>query len=356
MKTAIAIGAPDSGSKGGFEDVVNFAVEAEKLGVDVAESAEAWGQDAIAPLAYLAARTERMRLATGIMQISARAPVMTAMTAMTMAAITGNRFILGLGVSGPQVVEGLHGRPFAHPIGRMRETIEIIRIAFSGEKIRYRGKHFELPLPGGEGKALRMAQPANPDIPIYLATLGPKGLELTGELAQGWAGTSFIPEASRFYFEHMEVGAKKAGRSLSDLDILVGGPVGFSDDVEQLLARRKPAVAFQLGAMGSPKTNFYNQAFRRIGYEDAAIEIQRLWTEGKRDEAIARVPDEMALKTSLVGTEEMVRERIRAYRDAGVTTLSLSAMGKSRTDKLDTLGRAVELVREECGRDARRTG
>ncbi|MEN8184174.1 MAG: LLM class flavin-dependent oxidoreductase, partial [Myxococcota bacterium] len=225
MQTAIGVGGAASG-RGSFERVVEFALEAEKLGVGVAWSAEAWGQDAVAPLAYLAGRTSRMKLGTGIMQISARVPSMTAMTALTLSSISGGRFLLGLGASGPQVVEGLHGRPFAKPLGRMRETIEIVRLALRGEKLAYSGRQHQLPLPGGQGKALRLAVPPDPELPIYLATLSPKGLELTGELADGWLGTSFTPEHAEAHLEHLARGAARGGRSLADLYIGVGGSVG----------------------------------------------------------------------------------------------------------------------------------
>ena len=348
MRTAIGVGGAASGRSRNFEPVASFTVEAEKLGVDAAWSAEAWGQDAIAPLAFLAARTSRMLLGTGIMQISARAPAMTAMSALTMAAISNDRFILGLGASGPQVVEGLHGRPFKRPLGRMRETIEIIRQAFAGEKLEYHGRDHELPLPGGQGKALRLSQPGNPNIPIYLATLSPKGLELTGELANGWLGTSFTPEHAEAHLQHLAAGAAKAGRSLSDIEIAVGGTIAFGDDVEQRVAELKPRMAFTLGAMGSATTNFYNDAFKRGGWKDAAIEVQRLWLDGRRDEAAQRVPDEMILQTSLLGNEAAVRERIRKYRDAGVNMLRLDPAGGNASERLDTLGRAIELVRQEC--------
>jgi F420-dependent oxidoreductase-like protein len=345
----VGIGGAASGKSRDFERVIEFAVEAEKLGVDVAWSAEAWGYDAIAPLAFLAARTRKLKLGTGIMQISARTPSMTAMTALTMATISNDRFLLGLGASGPQVVEGLQGRPFAQPVTRMRETIEILRMAFAGEKLRYEGRHHTLPLPGGEGKPLRLAQPANTGIPIYLATLGPRGLELTGAVADGWLGTSFTPEHGDAHLDHLRRGAEKAGRSLDDIDIAVGGAVQFGDDVEAMVAARRPMMAFTLGAMGSPKTNFYNEAYRRGGFADAAIEVQRLWVAGKREQAAARVPDEMIMQSSLLGTEEMIRRRIRLYRDAGVNQLRLDPAGASMIERLDTLGRAVELVREECG-------
>jgi F420-dependent oxidoreductase-like protein len=347
MRTSISIGGAATGRED-FQKVVDFAVEAEKLGVDVAWSAEAWGQDAVSPLAFLAARTEKLLLGTGIMQISARVPVMTAMTAMTMASITGGRFLLGLGASGPQVVEGLHGRPFAEPLQRLRETVEIVRIACRGERIEYHGRHHDLPLPGGEGKAIRLAQPPNPKIPIYLATLGPRSLEVTGEIADGWLGTSFTPEHAEAHLGYLRAGAARAGRSLEEIELCAGGTVGFSDDVEKLVASRKPYLAFTLGAMGSRKTNFYNDAYRRGGFADAAIEVQRLWLEGKRDEAAARVPDEMVLQSSLIGTDSMVRGRVRKYRDAGINNLRLDPMGETVTERLDTLARALEIVRQEC--------
>ena len=348
MRTAIAVGGAASGRSGEFERAAEFAVEAEKLGVDSAWSAEAWGQDAVAPLAYLAARTERLLLGTGIMQISARTPSMTAMTALTLAALSRNRFILGLGASGPQVVEGLQGRPFRAPVTRMRETIEIVRLAFRGEKLAYQGRYHELPLPGGEGKPLRLSQPANPDIPIYLATLSPRALELTGELADGWLGTSFVPEHADAHLSHIAAGAARAGRSLSEIEICVGGAVAFGDR-EELIPRLKPQLAFTLGAMGSPRTNFYNDAFKRGGYEDVAREVQRLWIKNEREKATAAVPDELVLQTSLIGSEQEVRERIRAYRDAGVSMLRLDPLGRDTSARLETLGRALDLVRDVAG-------
>ncbi len=348
MKIAIGIGGAASGRRRDWQDVVTFATEAESLGVDFAWSAEAWGMDAVAPLGFLAGRTSRIVLGTGIMQISARAPSMTAMTALTMAAISNDRFVLGLGASGPQVVEGLHGVPFAKPVSRMRETIQIVRKAFAGEPLAHQGEHFVLPRPGGEGKALRLSQPANPGVPIYLATLTPRGLELTGELADGWIGTSFSPENAESFFPHIEAGAVKAGRSLSDLDLQVGGAVAFGDDVGRTMETRKQGLAFTLGAMGSARHNFYNAAFRRGAFADVAIESQRLWLDGKREQAAQRIPDEMVVQTSLIGDDATVRERICSYAAAGVTTLMLQPAGKTLSDRLDTLAHAVDLVRAEA--------
>ena len=334
-------------AQGAWEETVDYVVEAERLGAEVCWSAEAWGSDAATPLAFLAARTERMKFGTGIMQVGVRSPVMTAQTAMTLARISGGRFLLGLGASGPQVMEGLHGVRFDHPLGRMRETIEIIRLAFAGERISYRGRHYELPLPGGQGKALRLSLPADDSIPIYLATLSPTMLRFTGEVADGWLGTSFVAEAAKTGFlDHLAAGAEKVGRTLADLDLSQGAEVAFGDDLDAMVARRKPGLAFSLGGMGSATTNFYNDAYSRQGWAEAADEVRRLWVEGRRDEAAARVPDEMVLATTLIGTEDMVRDRLTAWQDAGITTIRLYPAGAALDERLATLGRAIELVRE----------
>jgi F420-dependent oxidoreductase-like protein len=342
MRVAISL----SVTGGPWGDFVTYVQEAERLGTAVCFVAEAWGSDAVSPLAFLAAKTERIVLGSGIMQISARAPVVTAQTALTLATLSGNRFILGLGVSGPQVVEGLHGVPFAHPLGRLRETIAIIRQAFAGERITYQGKHFVLPRPGGEGKALRLSLPPNPHIPIYLATLAPKMLELTGELADGWIGTSFIPEQAAAFTTHLAAGAARAGRTLADLDFSQGGDVAFTDDVDAFVAARKSRLAFSLGGMGSATTNFYNEAYSRQGWAEVAAEVQRLWVAGKRQEAAAVIPDAMVLQTTMIGTEAMVRDRMRVWRDAGITTLRVYPAGQTLDARLTTLGRVIDIVAE----------
>jgi len=294
----------------------------------------------------MAARTSRISLRTGIMQAGTRTPALLAMTAMSLNAMSGGRFNLGLGVSGPQVIEGWHGIRFERPVQRMREIVEIVRRATRGERLAYKGKIYELPLPGGEGKALRSAAKPQPDIPIYLATLSPKSLEMTGGIADGWLGTSFMPEHARVFFDHLEAGAVRAGRSLAQLDLQAGGVVAFSDDVERLIPPRKPGLAFSLGAMGSRQHNFYNDAYKRAGYADVAVEVQRLWLDNHREEAVARVPDELVLKTNLLGTEAMVRARIEAYRRAGITTLRVEPAGDTLDERLTTLGRLLQLVRD----------
>jgi F420-dependent oxidoreductase-like protein len=330
-----------------WESATAYVVEAERLGIDMAWTVETWGYDAATPLAYLAAKTTRMRLGTGIMQIGTRTPTMTAMTAMALASLSGDRFMLGLGVSGPQVMEGWHGVRFARPLQRMRENIDIIRMVTRGERLVYHGEIYELPLPQGEGRALVAAAPPRPNIPIYLATLGPKNLELTGELADGWLGTSFIPEHAPMFFEPIAAGAAKAGRSLAHLDLQVaGGVVAFSDDIERLISPRKPGLAFTLGAMGSRAHNFYNDVYRCAGYEDVALEVQDLWFKKQREKAAARIPDELVLKTNLIGTENMVRERIRIHQAAGVKTLRVEPDGDTLDERLANLARLIELVKE----------
>lgn len=344
MRIAIGVGsAYYDGSN--WEEIVDLVVAADKLGVDVAWSAEAWGMETIAPLAYLAALTERIQLGTGIMQISARTPSMTAMTALAMARITNDRFLLGLGVSGPQVVEGLHGVRFAKPLSRLKEYVEIVQLGLRGERLSFEGEHYVLPRPGGEGKALRLSMPPKPDLPIYLATLGPKSLEFTGAVAAGWLGTSFVPEAAEISFAHLRAGAEAAGRQLSDLDLQVGGAFDIDDDLDAVIDRHRPRLAFTLGAMGSANTNFYNDAYSRAGWADTAAEVQSLWVEGKKDQAIAAVPDDFVLAASLIGDEQMVIDRVRAHADAGITTLRIGVSGKTLSQQLDHLERAVAIIR-----------
>lgn len=228
----------------------------------------------------------------------------------------------------------------------MRETIEIVRRATRGERLEYKGEVYTLPLPGGEGKALRAGAPPQPDIPVYLATLSPRGLEMTGEIADGWLGTSFMPDHAGVFLDHLAAGAKRAGRGLDALDLHVSaGVVAFDDDVARLVPPRKPGLAFTLGAMGSRAHNFYNDAYRRAGYTDVAVEVQRLWLEGRREEATARVPDELVLKTNLLGTDTMIRERLRVYARAGITTIRVEPAGDTLDSRLATLGRLLELVR-----------
>ncbi len=328
-----------------WEDLVEVVRFADRIGVDDAWTAEAWGMETIAPLAYLAPLTERIRLGTGIMQISARTPAMTAMTALTMARLTNDRFCLGLGVSGPQVVEGLHGVPFDKPLARLREYIEIVKKGLRGERVTFEGVHNVLPRPGGEGKALRLSMPPKPALPIYLATLGPKMLELTGEVADGWLGTSFMAEAAEHVLPHIAAGADRAGRSIKDIDLQINATIDVGDDVDALIAKYRPTAAFTLGAMGSAKTNFYNAAYSRAGWSEMAEKVQTLWVSGDKAAAIAAVEDEFVLAAMFVGTESMVAERIRTTAAVGITTLRIAPIGKSTDQQIANLERSVSVIR-----------
>ncbi|MFC3453669.1 LLM class flavin-dependent oxidoreductase [Amycolatopsis speibonae] len=342
MRTATTIEASR-----GWRETLDFVLEAEKLGLDDCWVAEAWGSDAPSVLGYLAARTERVRLGSGIIQLGTRTPVAIAQAALTLSELSDGRFVLGLGASGPQVIEGLHGVSFARPLTRMRETVEIIRLAFSGEKIAFSGKEFELPLPG-ESRPMRLSTTPNPDIPIHLATLSPKLLELTGELADGWLGTSFVPEGAQAYFSHLDAGLAKAGRSRADLEVCQGAEVAFARDEDELrgmVAGRKAELAFSLGGMGSAKTNFYNNAYSRQGWAEVAAAVRERWQAGDREGAAALVTDEMVLGTTLIGTEPMVAERLSVWSAAGVDTVRLYPAGETVADRLTTLGRALDLVR-----------
>ena len=343
MRISVSVGSAYYNGEN-WDDIVRYVQVADRLGLDSVWSAEAWGMEAVSSLGYLAAVTEQIQLGSGIMQISARTPAMTAMTALSMAQISGDRFRLGLGVSGPQVVEGLHGDAFAHPLGRLREYIDIVRLALNGERLVYDGRHYVLPRPGGEGKALKSSIRPRPDLPISLAPLGPKSLELTGELADGWLGTSFIPEHGDVLLDPIRAGAAAAGRTLDDIDIQINAQITVSDDVDALIARARPGMAFTLGGMGSATTNFYNAAYARAGYEDVCRDVQRLWVEGDKAGAAAAVPEELVLAAYPIGTESMVRERVRALAAAGVNCLRLAPQGKTASDQIAHLEMAVDLI------------
>lgn len=347
MRTATTIEAS------GFEDasqMTDFVVEAEKLGLDVCWVAEAWGSDAPSALGYLAARTDRMLLGSGIMQIGTRTPVALAQAAVTLSNLSEGRFLLGLGPSGPQVIEGLHGVSFARPLARMRETVQIIRRVLAGGKLSYSGSEFQIPRPGGDAVPMRLSTAARHDIPIYLATMSPAMLRLTGEVADGWLGTSFVPEgATEAYFAHLDDGLARHGRSRAELDVCQGAEVAIAPDehaLRDMVAERKKGLAFSLGGMGSASTNFYNQAYSRQGWAEVATQVRERWQAGDREAAAELVTDEMVLATTLIGTEPMVRERMRVWRDAGVDTVRLYPAGDTVDDRLSTLATAIAIVHE----------
>ena len=343
MKLAIEIGPIQADT---LRQTVEWVQFAEKLGVHMAFAAEAWWSDAITPIAYLADKTHRIQLATGIMQTTARTPAMTAMSALTLHDLTAGRFVLGLGASGPQVVEGLHSVRYNPPLSRLRETVDICRMIFAGDKVQYQGKVYQMPLPDSEGKAIKISHDPV-DIPIYLATLGPNALRYTGSAADGWLGTSFSPDHAEAHLDYLFAGAGNSDRRLSDLDLCVSVRVELGDDIEAMIERRRAAVAFNMGGMGSAETNFYNDAFKRAGYAEDAIAIQKLWIDGKRQEAAQRVPDAMVTQFQALGDRAMVTERLRKYRDAGVTTLKLGldSAGPIGPARYELLEQIVDITR-----------
>jgi len=313
-----------SGAKLGVD--VQLVQDAERLGYHSVWAAEAYGSDAVTPLAWLGAVTFRIRLATGIMQIAARTPAMTAMTAMTLDALSGGRFLLGLGVSGPQVVEGWHGQPFGRPVPKMREYVTIVRAILSREKpLEHRGEHYQVPYAGpgatGLGKPLRSILHGRPDLPIYIAAIGPRNVALAAEIADGWLPVFFSPERAGLYRAWLEDGFARRARPHAGFDVAPTVPIVCGPDVKACLAQVKPRLALYVGGMGARGKNFYNDLACRYGYETEARRIQDLYLAGKKDEAIAAVPDALADETALCGPPERIGERIEAWRAAGVTTL-----------------------------------
>ena len=322
---------------------VEFVQEAERLGAVSVWVPEFWAGDALTPLAFLAASTSTILLATGIVQLGARTPAMLAMSAQSLQALSGGRFVLGIGTSGPQVMEGWHGVRFDRPVQRTRETIEIVRMVAAGERLAHSGPIYTVPLPGGEGRSIRSRMAPAP-VPIYVAALGPANLRMTGELADGWIGTAFVPERAEAFLGPIGDGAGRAGRDLADLDLTVAVTVEFTDDVEGASRRHAEGYAFTFGAMGSSARNFYNDAFGRQGFGEDVAEVQRLWLAGDRDEARRRVPTEIGFATNLIGTDDIIADRLRLYRDCGITTLRASFADEDLHRRIDDLGRLLDLV------------
>lgn len=352
MRTATTI---EASSFQPWSDQRDFVIEAERLGLDVCWVAEAWGSDAPSALGFYAACTDRMLLGSAVMQVGVRTPVAVAQVAITLSNLSGGRFLLGLGPSGPQVVEGLHGVSFARPLQRLRETVDVVRLAFNGEKIAYSGSEFQLPKTGGDAVPMRLSARAEHEIPVYVAALSPAMLRLAGEIADGWLGTSFVPEgAGPAYFSHVDEGLNRSGRTRADFDVCQGAEVAFAadeDSLSEMVADRKKELAFSLGGMGSASTNFYNQAYSRQGWAEVAAAVRERWLGGDRKGAARLVTDDMVLATTLIGTETMVRQRLRVWCDAGVNTVRLYPAGDTLDARLETLGRAIELVAEVSASD-----
>jgi F420-dependent oxidoreductase-like protein len=291
----------------------------------------------------MAGQTRQIDLGAAVMQIPARSPAMTAMTAATIDTLSGGRFRLGLGVSGPQVSEGWHGVRFAKPLARTREYVDIVKLAIARKPVAYDGEHYTLPLPDGPGKALRLGfHPPRDHIPIYLAAVGPKNLELAGEIADGWLAIFFAPDAAGEYLQHIERGRAKSGAGLIGFDVAPSVPVVIGDDVAAAADVIRPYAALYVGGMGSREQNFYNQLAVRMGYADAAKTVQDLYLDRKIREAAAAVPQDFIERTSIIGNQIQITERIRQYAAAGVGTLSVSPYVSDLESGLTTLRTVAE--------------
>ena len=333
---------------GGFRETAAEIRELESAGLDLATVAEVYTFDAVSQLGYLAAVTERVELMSGIVPIYSRTPALTAMTAAGLDFVSDGRFTLGLGASGPQVVEGWHGVPYDAPLQRTREVVEICRQVWRRERLVHEGPKYTIPLPAeqgtGLGKPLKLINtPVRDRIPVMLAALGPKNVELAAEIAEAWEPIFFMPEkAGSVWGDSLAAGRARRDPALGDLQIVVGVPVAIGNDVEPMLERVRPQLALYIGGMGARGKNFYNDLARRYGYEDEARTIQDLYLDGRKDEAAAVVPEELVRAVSLVGPESHVAERVAAFRDAGVTTLVLQPLDDSPESRL----RTVETMRE----------
>lgn len=331
---------------GDVHSYVSLAQEADRLGYSVAWAAEAYGSDAPTVLSYVAARTERIGIGAAVMQIPARTPAMTAMTAATLDLVSDGRFRLGLGVSGPQVSEGWHGVRFDRPLGRTREYVDIVRQALRRETVRSGGEFFPLPLPDGPGKPLKLSvHPVRSDIPLYLAAIGPKNLELAGEIADGWLAIFFSPDYAEESLASIEAGRARAQRSGAPFDVAPTVPASVGDDVESCAESVRSYAALYLGGMGSREQNFYNQLACRMGFEAEAKRVQDLYLDRHYRDAAGAVPLDFIDQTSLLGPPERIADRLHAFAAAGVTTLNVSVFESelsARTQVLRQVGDALD--------------
>ena len=317
-----------------FSEAVDRVVQLEKAGLDLIYVPEAYAADAVSAMGYLAAKTDTVQIGSGILPIYSRTPTLLAMTAVGMDEISNGRFVLGLGASGPQVIEGFHGIPYKAPLGHTREAIEICRKVWKREeKLTFDGKYYTLPLPEdqgtGLGKPLKIiTHPLRPNIPIHIASLGPKNVELTAELAEGWLPTLFMPDKADLAFgDALKIGLSKRNSDLPPLDIVAGGMVAIGDDVKQYLDFGRPNTALYVGGMGARGRNFYNSLVQRYGFEQEALQIQDLYLSGKKKEAEAAVPLELLEGMNLVGPEGYIKEKIAQFAEAGVTYLNIGPIG-----------------------------
>jgi F420-dependent oxidoreductase-like protein len=334
---------------GGFHEAVDRVVELEKSGIEVVVVAEAYAFDAISQLGYLAAKTNTVELASGVLPVYIRTPSLLAMTAAGLDYVSDGRFRLGIGTSGPQVIEGFHGVPFDAPIGRTREIVEICRKVWRRERVRYDGKHYRLPLPAdrgtGLGKPLQLINhPVRERIPVSIAALGPKNVELTAEIAEGWQPVFYLPDkAASIWGESLAAGAAKRDPALGPLDVMVHASLAIGDDVDERLAWVKPQLGLYIGGMGAKGRNFYHDLATRYGFGEVADRIQELYLSGRKQEAIDAVPDELVRGMSLIGPPGYVAERMAAFAEAGVTTLLVNPLATDRAESVRLVEEALKL-------------
>ena len=336
--------------------VAEFVIAAERIGVASLWVPEVWGYDALTGLAFLAAKTTSIGLGTFVVQLGSRSPALLATSALSLQELSGGRFMLGVGTSGPGVMEGWHGVRFRRPVQTTRETIEIIRIVSRGDRLEHAGEIYPLPLPDSDGSVLRPL--VRPDhVPIYIAAMGPQNLRLTGEVADGWLGNTFIPESAEVFLGPLREGAERAGRALGDIDLVAPVAVEFTDtdaDADAAARRHADGYAFTIGAMGTPPgersglsanagRNFYSDAFTRLGYGDEVRTVTELWRAGKREEARHAVPIDLGRLTNLLGTDETIAGRVDGYRQAGITTL-LAKLDGGYAEQLAVLQRLIGIV------------
>ncbi|MBB5077066.1 LLM class F420-dependent oxidoreductase [Nonomuraea endophytica] len=335
---------------GGFKETVAELADYERAGLDIVFVAEAYSFDAVSQMGYIAAKTDRLEIASGILPIYSRTPTLLAMTAAGLDYVSDGRFTLGLGASGPQVIEGFHGVPYTAPLGRTREVIDICRQVWRREKLTYSGKHYTLPLPPeqgtGLGKALKIINhPVRPRIPIVVAAIGPKNVELTAEVAEGWEPIFYVPEkAAEVWGPSLAAGADRRDPALGPLDTIAQAALAIGDDVQGLLELGRGMAALYIGGMGAKGRNFYNELARRYGYEKEAEQIQDLYLEGKKQEAAALVPQELLEKMSLIGSEGFVRDRIQALKESGVTTLNVTPLANTHEERLRLMEKVKALT------------
>ncbi|WP_315770721.1 LLM class F420-dependent oxidoreductase [Rhodococcoides kroppenstedtii] len=341
---------------GGFTDTIAEVAEMERAGVDIIFVPELYSFDAVSQLGFIAARTSTMKIASGILQIYTRTPALTAMTAAGLDYVSGGRFVLGIGASGPQVVEGFHGVKYDAPIGRTREVVEICRAVWRRERLAYSGKHYQIPLPSdmgtGLGKSLKLInKPVREKIPVVIAALGEKNVALTAELAEGWQPTLFLPEqAERVWGDALAAGRAKRDESLGPLEIFANPTLAIGADAEKYLRSVKPHLALYIGGMGARGKNFYNDLAQKYGFEEEAEKVQDLYLAGKKEEAAAAVPDDLARAINLIGSESYIRDRIAAFSAAGVTTLNVNPLATSSAGRVQQLSLLRGLVDEVCSR------